>query len=181
MRLFIAVTLSREIGDELVGVIRRLQSCCESGRFTQGDNLHLTVVFLGETAPERLGEVREAMDAVAAPPFFLHIGGIGYFRREGGDIFWAGVERSEALTELHRRTYSELQKRAFPLEKRSFRPHLTLVRQAVLKQEYDHGAFVVPAMKMKVETITLMKSERVGGRLVYTPLYEKALPPGDGT
>ena len=180
MRLFVAVTLSREIGDALTQVIRRLQSCCESGRFTQDRNLHLTVVFLGENAPERLGEVQEAMDAVAVPPFFLHIGGIGYFRREEGDIFWAGVERSDALTELHRQTYSELQKRGFPLEKRSFRPHLTLVRQAVLKQEYDHGAFVVPAVKMKVEALTLMKSERLNGRLLYTPLYEKGLLREDG-
>lgn len=181
MRLFVAVTLNREIGDALNGVIRRLQSCCESGRYTQAENLHLTIVFLGETDPARLPQVREAMDCTGVPPFVLHIGGFGYFRRSGGDIFWAGVERSDALTGLYLRLYEELEKRGFPLEKRSFRPHLTLVRQAVLKQEYDHGAFVVPAVKMPVEKISLMKSERPGGSLVYTPLYEKALPRGDGT
>ena len=118
------------------------------------------------------------MDCVGVPPFVLHIGGFGYFRRPGGDVFWAGVEHSDSLTELYLRLYEELEKRGFPLEKRSFRPHLTLVRQAVLKQEYDHCAFVVPAMKMTVEKISLMKSERSGGDLVYTPLYEKDLLKG---
>ena len=179
MRLFVAVMLNREIGDMLNGVIRRLQSCCESGRVTQAENLHLTVVFLGETDPARVGRIREAMDRVDIPPFDLHIGGVGYFRRSGGDVFWAGVERSDALTALYLRLYEELEKRGFRMEKRSFRPHLTLVRQAVLKQEYDHGAFVVPAMSMTVKKISLMKSERSEGRLVYSPLYEKTLPRGD--
>lgn len=180
MRLFVAIALSREIRERLDGVIDALQSCCESGRATQSGNLHLTLAFLGETAPERIGRIREAVDRVSSPPFFLHIGGIGYFRREGGDIFWAGVERSEALTGLHRQLYSALQERGFPLEKRSFRPHLTLMRQAVLKQEYDHSLLVVPAMKMRVETIRLMKSERPGGRLVYTPLYVRSLAQENG-
>lgn len=175
MRLFIAIALSREIGNTLDGVIRKLRSCCESGRCVRASNLHLTLAFLGETAPERVAQVREAMDRAAVPPFLLHIGGLGCFRRGSGDIFWAGVERSDALTELHRRLSLQLRKRGFPPERRVFRPHLTLARQAILKREYDHDAFVVPAMRMPVKKIALMKSERPEGKLVYTPMYEKML------
>ncbi len=155
--------------------MQRLRPCCESGRFVQAENLHLTLAFLGEVPTEKLGEVREAMDSVSAEPFLLHVGGFGYFRREGGDIFWAGVERSEHLTGLYRQLYTQLQSRGFHLEKRAFRPHLTLARQAVLKKEYDHGAFVAPTKKMRVEKITLYQSERPGGILKYTPVYEKIL------
>lgn len=155
--------------------MRGLQACCESVRFTRPENLHLTIVFLGEIPPEKLDSVRGAMDALACGPFALHVGGFGYFRREGGDLFWAGVERSEALRALHRQMDFQLRSRGFVLERRSFRPHLTLARQAVLKRQYDHGAFVVPAMKMQVEKITLFRSERTGGKLCYTPLYEKFL------
>lgn len=155
--------------------MRGLRPCCESGRFTRTENLHLTLIFLGETSPEKMDLVREAMDAVHSSPFFLHIGGFGYFRREGGDIFWAGVERSEPLISLHRQMSSQLRARRFALEKRGFRPHLTLVRQAVLKREYDHGAFVVPAMKMPVDRITLFRSDRPGGKLRYTPVYERRI------
>lgn len=120
------------------------------------------------------------MDAVSVSPFLLHIGGFGYFRREGGDIFWAGVERSEPLVSLYRQLNVQLRSCGFALERRGFRPHLTLARQAVLKWEYDHGAFVVPAIKMPVEKLTLFQSERPGGKLRYTPVYEKVLP-GEGT
>ncbi|MCI1965294.1 MAG: RNA 2',3'-cyclic phosphodiesterase [Oscillospiraceae bacterium] len=173
--MFIAVALSPEIRDTLEDVIQRLRPCCESGRFTKAENLHLTLTFLGEVSAAKAELAREAMDAVSVFPFPLHVGGFGYFRRQSGDIFWAGVERSEPLSFLHRQLSSQLRSRGFSLERRGFRPHLTLARQAALKQEYDHGAFVVPAAKMLVEKITLFQSERPGGKLCYTPVYEKML------
>lgn len=137
--------------------------------------MHLTLVFLGEISTDRLADIREAMDSVNVPPFFLHVGGFGYFRRNGGDIFWAGVERSKALMTLYHQTSTQLLNRGFRLEKRAYRPHLTLARQAILKQEYNHSAFVVPAMKMPVEKITLFQSERQYARLCYKPVYHKVL------
>lgn len=167
--------MSQEIRDTLEEVMRRLRVCCASGRFTRTRNLHLTLVFLGEHSSERLAAIRDSMEAVRTEPFILHVGGFGYFKREGGNIFWAGVERSEPLLTLHRQLTEELQSRDFRVESRVFRPHLTLARQAVLKQEYDHGAFVVPAVKMQVCQITLFQSERLEGKLCYTPVYEKLL------
>lgn len=137
--------------------------------------MHLTLAFLGETPEDKLGLVREAMEAIRISPFLLHVGGFGYFRREGGDIFWAGVEKSESLAFLHRQLSAQLRDRGFTLERRGFRPHLTLARQAVLKREYDHSVFVVPTMKMAVEKFTLYQSERLGGKLCYTPLFERML------
>lgn len=177
-RLFIAIALSPEIRGTLEEVIQRLRPCCESGRFSQTENLHLTLVFLGEIPVEKMEAVREAMDAVSILPFSLHVGGFGYFRREGGDIFWAGVERSESLVSLYRQLSFQLRDRGFVMERRGFRPHLTLARQAVLKREYDHGAFVVPAMRMPVEKFILFQSERSGGKLRYLPIYEKEIPEG---
>jgi 2'-5' RNA ligase len=167
--------LSPEIRETLEEVIQRLRPCCESGRFTKTENMHLTLAFLGEIPAEKVDLARRAMDAVNAETFLLHVGGFGYFRREGGNIFWAGVERSDPLVSLHRQLNAQLRGCGFTLERRGFRPHLTLARQAVLKQEYDHSAFVVPAMKMPVEKFTLFQSERPGGKLRYTPVYVKTL------
>lgn len=172
--------MSPEIRETLEEVIQKLRPCCESGRFAQAENLHLTLIFLGEIPEEKMEIVRKEMDAVSVSPFSLHIGGFGYFRREGGDIFWAGVERSEPLVSLYRRLNVQLRNSGFALERRGFRPHLTLARQAVLKREYDHGAFVVPAMKMPVGKLTLFQSQRPGGKLRYTPIYERMIP-GEGT
>ncbi|MFU0831631.1 MAG: hypothetical protein ACFWUC_01610 [Oscillospiraceae bacterium] len=139
----------------------------------------MTLVFLGEISTDRLAAVREAMDSVNIPPFFLHVGGFGYFRRNGGDIFWAGVEKSKPLMRLYHQTSAQLQNRGFQLEKRAYCPHLTLARQAILKQKYNHSAFVVPTMKMLVDKITLFQSERQFGKLRYTPVYERFLLLGE--
>ena len=156
-------------------VIAKMRPCCEHARFTQVENLHLTIVFLGETPSDKLSIIKEGMDSVNISPFSLYVGGFGYFHRKGGDIFWAGVERSKSLVTLHDQTYTQMKNHGFHLERRGFCPHLTLARQVLLKREYDHSAFVVPAIKMPVEKITLFQSQRQGGKLHYIPLYNKFL------
>lgn len=175
MRLFFAVTFPSEIKDRLCAVMENLRPCCAEGRFTLRENLHLTLVFLGEIPNEKLPAVQAAMEATSADPFPLHIGGMGCFRRNGGDLYWAGVERTQPLCSLYDSLSAELQKRGFTAESRTYRPHLTLVRQAVLTEGCDRSAFTVPVMKMNVEKFSLMKSERVGGRLLYTEIGSKNL------
>lgn len=175
MRLFFAVRFSEQIKDRLCGVLENLRPCCAEGRFTLRENLHLTLVFLGEITLERLPAVRAAMNAVSAEPFPLHIGGMGCFQRNGGDLYWAGVERTPALCSLYDSLCVELQKRGLQTDSRPYRPHLTLVRQAVLSEGCDRSAFVVPTMQMKVEKFSLMKSERVNNRLLYTEIGSKNL------
>ncbi len=178
MRLFYAVNFEEEVRDRLCGVIRGLRPCCEGGRFTRPENLHLTLVFLGECPPGRLAAAKEALAAVDAGPFVLRIGGMGCFRRQGGDLYWAGVERTPALLQVYRQLCAALRGRGFRLEARAYRPHLTLVRQAVLKEGCDRGAFTVPAMKMQVRKISLMRSDRTASGPVYTELAAQRLGEG---
>lgn len=175
MRLFFAVRFPEKIQDKLCEVLQNLRPCCAEGHFTLRGNLHLTLVFLGETASEKLPAVQEAMEATSAQPFLLHIGGMGCFHRSGGDLYWAGVERTAPLCGLYDSLCAELQKRGFKIDSRLYRPHLTLVRQAVLADGCDRSAFVVPTMQMRVEKFSLMKSERIGGRLLYTEIGSKNL------
>lgn len=175
MRLFLAVGFDTEIRDALCEAIRRLRACCESGRFTERENLHLTLVFLGEVPAGRVGFVKEAMEQARIPAFMLCIGGVGFFRRPGGDICWAGVERSGALAAAYGELCGKLAEKGFGVEKRPYRPHLTLGREIVLKEDCRSGAFDVPPMKMKVEAVSLMRSDRPEGKLKYTEIYIKRL------
>lgn len=175
MRLFFAIEFPKSVKDELCATMDKMRPCCAKGRFVQHDNLHLTLAFLGEVPPVRLPEVKEAMNAVSARPFSLQIGGMGCFRQHGGDLYWAGVEHSVPLGSLYRSLCAELQKHGFRTESRSYLPHLTLVRQAVLKENCDHSVFNVPVMRMEVEKFSLMLSERRDGKPVYTELASRSL------
>lgn len=175
MRLFISINFTEEIKNSLCSVIDRLRENSVWGNFTRRDNLHLTLVFIGETA--KLSEVKQAMDTVEEPAFTLQIGGFGRFRRTGGDIYWTGAEKSEELLRVYRGLFSALTKAGFCLEDREYTPHLTLGREVFLKDGFDRNAFErsIPQMSMRAEKISLMKSERIDGRLTYTEIYAKTL------
>lgn len=180
MRLFTAILFSDEIKNSIYEAQQKMRLCFKKGAFTQCDNLHLTLIFLGEIMPERLDRVKEAVNAVNTEPFLLRIGGIGCFRREsGGNIYWAGVERTAQLSGLYEALYRELKARGFQVDNRPYRPHLTLVRQAVPKTGQDCEGLDVPAMQMPVQKISLMKSERRDGRLVYTEIGNHYLIKGE--
>ena len=175
MRLFVAILLSDGVKDELCGRIERLKRGSLSGTFTRRENLHLTLAFIGET--ERFDTVKRAVTSIDAPRFTLALSGCGAFRREGGDVVWAGTEKSAALDKLYLDIGRALEAEGLPCEKRTFRPHLTLGRRVVTRDGFDMEEFsrsVKPEM-MTVGKISVMKSERVAGRLVYTEMYSRKL------
>ncbi|NLG92511.1 MAG: RNA 2',3'-cyclic phosphodiesterase [Clostridiales bacterium] len=177
MRLFIAVNFSEPVRDSLTGWIQKLKDCGASGNFSRRENLHLTLAFIGET--DKVEKVRQAMDKVSAEPFALTVGGLGRFRRNGGDICWAGVEKNEALLSVHNQLCSALRLAGFPIENREFKPHLTLGREVVFPSGFSFRDFAgrIAPMTEQVWKISLMKSERIGGKLTYTEIYEKRLEP----
>lgn len=172
MRLFIAVNFSEEVKQKLAGIQNGLKENVLRGNFTAYDNLHLTLVFLGEVAGSRISAAREAVNDVAVSPFELQIRGIGRFRRDGGDILWAGIDADQNLIGLFRRLSKRISSAGFATEERTFKPHLTLVRGAVLRDGFDRAAFsrTAGAIHAEVSKISLMKSERINGRLIYTEL-----------
>nr|WP_319488862.1 RNA 2',3'-cyclic phosphodiesterase [uncultured Caproiciproducens sp.] len=175
MRLFISINFNEQIKDSLYGCIQTLKEGSLRGNFTRRENLHLTLAFLGETS--KAGSAKQAMDAAAGDPFELSIGGFGRFPRGGGDIYWIGVENSAALNSINSRLCTALRREGFSIETRAFRPHLTLGREVLPADGFDRNAFVrsIPPMSMNVEEISLMKSEKVGGRLTYSEVYAKQL------
>lgn len=177
MRLFIAVNLNNTMKDYLSEAIQKLKVKASEGNFTRIENLHLTLVFLGEVGEERLDAVKSAINYVNAEPFRLSLEGFGRFKRRGGDIHWAGIAANDTLLSIQKQLSMELKKAGFTLEEREFRPHLTLGREVRITGETAdiYGALADRKCEMTVEKMSLMKSERINGRLVYSEIYGKEL------
>lgn len=175
MRLFIAIPLADETRSTVMDTAARLQPHLLQGRFSPRDNLHLTLAFLGETPPSRVQDVRTAMDSVSPSPFSLHIGTPGRFRRPGGDILWLSVDGGAPLRVLYTQLSAALRLAGFALEARAFSPHLTIGRQIVLNPHFDLAAFgrTVHTITDQAACISLMRSDRIGGKLTYTELYRR--------
>lgn len=172
MRLFIAINFSGEVKDALAKIQLGLGEYCAHARFTARENLHLTLAFLGETSGGRVGAIEKAMDAALFSPFTLAISGVGRFSRSGGDVLWAGLDDSPELCALHGRLCVQLAQAGFAAEARRFSPHITLAREAVLRPGFDLHGFSggLSPIWAAAGAVDLMKSERVGGRLVYTKI-----------
>lgn len=175
MRLFVAILFTENIKDRICSVMNTLNANAVQGNFTARENLHLTLAFIGEST--KINEAKRAIDVVHADQFLLDIHGFGKFRRDGGDIFWVGAEETDELISVYKQLYNALSKAGFQLENREYKPHLTLGRRVVLQDCFEMNDFknTIPEMRMKVEKISLMKSERLNGNLVYTEIYSKSL------
>ncbi|ADU27546.1 RNA 2',3'-cyclic phosphodiesterase [Ethanoligenens harbinense] len=167
MRTFIAVLFEPDVAKQIMDAVGRLESAALRGHFTARENLHLTLAFLGETARPDL--VEQAMREEAGGSFTLVLGGWGRFPGRGGDVVWMGVQANEALTGLQARICGRLRAAGFMLENRPYTPHITLGRRVVLPHAYDPDMLEVPALSQQVDTICLMESTRLEGRLRYLP------------
>ncbi len=173
MRLFIAINFNDGIKDSLIAAIARLKSGSNSGRFTRRENLHLTLIFLGEVGEKNIPLIRSAMGGICSGPFLLSLGGLGRFKRRGGDLYWLGIDDNKQLNDVYLQLWDRLTDSGFVLENRPFKPHLTIGRQVDIRPDFDPEEFNArtPPMKTDVNKIALMKSEHIQGKLVYTEIY----------
>ncbi|MFR1803136.1 MAG: RNA 2',3'-cyclic phosphodiesterase, partial [Faecalispora jeddahensis] len=99
MRLFLAVNFDDATKHRIQAVQQRLYEAAQ-GEFSRLENLHLTLAFLGEVPAQRAATVRRAMDRTGVVPLNLTFDQIGFFRRDGGDIWWIGLAENPALLRL---------------------------------------------------------------------------------
>ena len=166
MRLFIAIRFSREILDSLLRAQEQLRRSGARGNFSAPENLHLTLVFIGESSD--VVTLRRVIDRAAGEAFPLAVSGLGRF----GDLWWAGVEKNPALELLAERLRSGCRAAGFRIDEKPFRAHVTLARE--LRSDVPPRVNL-PRTEMTVTRVSLMKSERIGGKLTYTEVYGREL------
>jgi 2'-5' RNA ligase len=174
VRLFIAINFSSEVKNKLVAAQDILRKHALGGNFTRPENMHLTLIFLGETAQSRLEQIEQAIDSIREKAFELHANGSGRFGHGGGDIWWAGIDENPILTKIHRTLSDLLTASGFEIEEREYKPHLTLARKVLLKNDINIPAIPV-SFNILADKISLMKSEHINGILKYTEIYNKKL------
>ena len=177
MRLFIAINFTEEVKDALCETIAELREASLRGRYTHRENLHLTLAFIGESedADGILDVMEDVAEEAAAAPLRVKLADAGVFGGRGGGLHWVGVENAPGLGALAKRLAGGLREAGFDIEKRRFVPHITIGREIALSP----GAVInVHPAEMTAGHISLMRSDRVGGRLVYTEIASVPLAQG---
>ena len=130
MRLFVAIDIPREIRDALATFLKDLRGIAPEAKWVRAENLHVTLKFLGETAPEKVSAIVNTLSSLrTAQPVSLEFRGMGFFPNEKRPrVFWSGMDASANLKALAEDIDRSLHQLGFPLEQRPFTPHLTLAR-----------------------------------------------------
>ena len=164
MRLFVAIRFNDEILNSLEELQSDLHQSGLRGNYTKAENLHLTLAFIGEYGD--VEAVREALGEVEFSPFEISLDGIGRF----GDLYWAGIRKSDELEKLTKRIRRALAGAGIPFDRKKFNPHITLVRKAVYRGQGPLPDVTLPEACMPADHFLLMNSERGKNGMVYSEI-----------
>jgi RNA 2',3'-cyclic 3'-phosphodiesterase len=191
-RLFVAVPLGEEARAAVAGLVEDVQAGAEVAarrrrsavRWVRMDGLHVTLRFLGPTPEARIPELGAIVDEIAASamPFPVSIRGSGAFpsaRRPR--TLWLGIDEGSAqLAALGQQVSDRLAQAGWPIDDRTFRPHLTLAR-ADGRREGPAVAALLAARAVGFETtfpadeLVLFESVTGGGPARYLVRHAASL------
>lgn len=185
MRLFVAIELSDTVRKSLVATQAGLKRKCPDVRWTQPEQLHLTVKFLGEVPESDVVAVSRAVSEAAAvsKAFVMQVRECGCFPERGAvRIVWVGA-RSErgALAECVAAVEAQVEPLGFPREHRPFAGHITIGR---VREDRSTGAIrsavadlAQPILEQDVSSLALMSSELSPRGSAYTVISRAKLGP----
>jgi 2'-5' RNA ligase len=124
-RLFIALPVPEDISAELT----RLQSGVPDARWVPLENLHVTLCFAGNVQGGTTRDLEEELSDIAGPRFPVAIAGVEQFSSgKQPRALVALVKKSDRLDWLHQKVSTVARNCGIEIERRKFRPHVTLAR-----------------------------------------------------
>lgn len=175
MRLFVAINFCVDAVEHFYNCAKHLSKHSDTARISDKENLHLTLAFIGETT--KLKNAQAALAKVSAPAFSVNAEGFGEFKGRDGSLCFGKITASKDLSSLAQQVRDNLIAYGFDIDTKPFKPHITLCRQFTPDKHFQKEQMnsLLAKREIPVTHISLMKSERIRGRLVYTEIYRKNL------
>ena len=124
-RLFVALPVPDDVADELIG----LQSGVPDARWIAPENFHVTLCFAGEVQGGTMRDLEEELGDIAASRFPVGIAGVEQFSSgKQPRALVALVENNDRLDRLQQKVSTVARNCGIEIERRKFRPHVTLAR-----------------------------------------------------
>ncbi|MBS3076102.1 RNA 2',3'-cyclic phosphodiesterase [Candidatus Pacearchaeota archaeon] len=135
MRTFIALDLPKEIIKEIQGIQKILkQKSLFTGKFTESENLHLTLKFFGEIDETKVEEVKKRLSEIKMDGFYCEIGEVGVFTKSFIKIIWIKLN-GKGIFNLQKEIDEKLSGLLEPEER--FMSHLTIARVKHVSSKKD--------------------------------------------
>ncbi len=130
IRLFIALKIPDDVKNKLIQICNDLTQTPELFRWEKPEKIHLTLKFIGEVEEELVSSIAKEISFVEEyNSFNFNVTKFGFFFRFGEPkILWAGLKTDESIYSLVEEINKRLSIFSIPVEKRKFKPHLTMLR-----------------------------------------------------
>jgi RNA 2',3'-cyclic 3'-phosphodiesterase len=180
IRSFLAFELPGPIKSVLSDTLEGLKKSGLDIRWAAVEKIHLTVVFLGDVPEEMLEFIKESAATVCSgyESFTVALKGLGVFgppRRPR--VLWAGVSgETSRMSAFKHELVDALAPVGIKIDKRAFRPHLTLGRfrsggHGNVFERYDG----IQSDECRLGELVLFKSDLTPRGAVYTVLERMPL------
>lgn len=124
-RLFIALPIPEEIAGELT----TLQAGVPDARWVPPENFHVTLCFAGQVQGALMRDLEEELSDAVGPKFTLTLAGVDQISSgKQPRALVALVDRSDRLERLQQKVSTIARHCGVDIERRKFRPHVTLAR-----------------------------------------------------
>ena len=165
MRLFIALNFDADTVESLCNLQTLLKDNNVEGNYTKPQNLHMTLAFIGEYGnPDDVLDVMEEVPFRSIPLDFSDV----YIYRE---MCLLSIARNPGLESYVRRLRRALAEKGIPFDKKNFKPHITLVRRAVLKNGLPENLLKDSGLSTTdADMVSLMQSTQGKNGMIYTEL-----------
>lgn len=185
MRTFIAIDLPKAVKTEICSLGNNIPPDSARIKWVRKENIHLTLVFLGEISEQQLEAVKLACQVVSRKhkTFQMSIQKSGVFpNTKKPRIVWVGISQGEVKI-VHSLVSDIIKELNFSLldKRKDFNPHITLGRVksiyngVALKKSIE--SLIIETDRFLVREIILFKSVLCPGGAVYTPLKKFPLQP----
>ena len=188
LRCFLAVEVPPTIQDAIETATQssRAKLGTPLMRWVSPRNVHLTLKFLGDTAPSSVDQIAAALMAEVRQykPFVVQVGGFGAFpSNRKPRVIWVGISAPPILASLQHELDVATARLGYGSEERGFSPHLTIgrVRQNLaaadtqrIRDELEHTV-VGELGWFSVDAVHLFRSELQSSGSVYNKLFTAPL------
>lgn len=176
-RLFIAIKILAD--EDLLEVLKDIQSMEKQIKWVDTDNLHLTLEFLGNISDNKIPLLKTILYSVTIKKsvFNLELYGINTFRKHNvPTIIWIGVKNCEELIFVQNEIHNILTDAGFKVENRNYSPHITLGRVKKIERIDFFNRFINNNSNTyfglhQVKSLVLFESILLANGPVYRELY----------
>jgi RNA 2',3'-cyclic 3'-phosphodiesterase len=168
-RLFVAIDLP----DSTRQMLTDLDPHIRGVRWTEANQMHLTLGFFGDVPEDIELKLREKLGAIDFGGFFLPVNGVGAFSKGAPKIIWIGVGKAHPhLFQIHKRVQEAALAAGIEPELRPWHPHITIARchdvSAQTLRKFLQSNIEFDAGMIRVDAFCLYSSKLTPAGPIYT-------------